>query len=122
MFIPGGSLLPFLLLFGAFFMAGCAAAPSEQAVEETLVRHFEERGYRVIALELGAIEPISTGERSYMGTPAYAVGIRMLTLEGIGSKQSTAPLVFMNSIVRIREKPGRKGEWLVYRVEGIPVP
>jgi hypothetical protein len=104
------------------FLLGCQAAPPESTVERVIRAHFRARHYVVVDLELGDVLPIPLSEKTYMGTRGYLVRVRRITLEepppyGTGQRMS-----FEDAEVRITERSGPQGGWVVSRVAGIPVP
>jgi hypothetical protein len=108
-------------------VAGCTVSPSEGVVRDVVIRYFEARHYRVITLDIGRIEAISIGEKTYMGTRGYTVEVKSITLETAGD--SVVPsrsgggrrLTFKEASIRMREDPGRQGGWIIVNVTGIPV-
>jgi hypothetical protein len=107
-----------LLILCTVALEGCAPLPSEKEAKDAIIKHFEGRGYRVIALETGGIKEIELAKKGYMGTPGFVIEIRSIVLEG---KAETGQLSFRNGVIQVREQPGQKGRWLVSNISGIPV-
>ena len=60
---------------------GCAPSPSKSEIEETIVKYFEIKQYKVAGLSIGNIDPIPVSKQQYMGTPGYTVNVTTLILE-----------------------------------------
>ncbi len=108
--------------------AGCSVPPSESIVEGVIIKHFESKQYKVMAIEIGDIKPIPLSEKRYMGVEGYLVDIPSLTLEA--GEDSGEPwmykkgqqLKFTNASIRIKKGDGQNQEWLIASMSGIPVP
>ena len=108
-----------------FFLAACSVAPSQETVSSVIRSYFEERQYRVVELQLGAISPVPLSQKTYMGTQGHIVEIRRITLEVREDNREYRKgekLSFINASMRIREKIDKKGGWIVVNISGIQVP
>ncbi|HET6514893.1 MAG TPA: hypothetical protein VFG09_07005 [Thermodesulfovibrionales bacterium] len=105
----------------------CAAPPPEQDIRATIVKFFEERGYKVVDMTIGSARPVPLRKKRYMGTEGYLVDITSVTLEvtrdagAEGRYKKGQRLVFTDGTVQIREKSDEKGSWLISNISGIPV-
>ncbi|NIP92546.1 MAG: hypothetical protein GWO24_03385 [Akkermansiaceae bacterium] len=106
----------------------CRPAPSDDAAREAIVSHFGSRHYRVVELELADISPITTGEKTYMGVPAFRVKIRKITIRverGMppGSGIARGELVtFRDAGVLLKEPRDGAGRYAVSDVQGVALP
>jgi len=122
------SLLSLVLLFSAIpFVSGCNPPPPEKILKETITMYFEENHYRVVEMSMGEISSISMGQKRYMGTEGYIVPINSITLEATKDKGEPVRvrkgdrLTFSNGMIKVREKAGERGTWIVVNISGIPV-
>jgi hypothetical protein len=118
------SLAIFLGIAG-FFLSACSVVPSQETVNSVIRSYFEERQYRVVELQLGAISPVPLSQKTYMGTQGHIVEIRQITLEVREDNREYRKgekLSFINASIRIREKIDKKGGWIVVNISGIQVP
>ncbi len=98
-------------------LASCSAPPPSQAeVKDAIIRSFEERGYRVVSLELGGFAPQKLKEKVYMGAPAYTVEVKSIVLQS----PVRGSLEFHNGSIQIVEKTDKR-RWEVSRITDIPV-
>lgn len=113
-----------LLLISGISFSGCTVKPSESTVRNTIIKHFEERRFRVAELRIGKIQPISLAEKTYMGTAAFNVEIKSITLEVTdgATRPKEEPLIFNDAAVIIKERPDEKGLWIVSNISGIYIP
>ncbi len=111
-----------MLIISVFLVSGCTLSPTEADVRNVIVKDFEERGYRVVDLQLGAINPIPMDQKVFMGTPAYTAAVKSITLEEAGTRGEAEPLTFKNAAVQVKETPDRKGRWIISHISGIPLP
>ncbi len=116
-------LLYGISLAALIVLAGCTVIPSERVVKDVIARHFEAKNYRVVELDIGGIEAISLGEKTYMGTRGYTVEVKSITLEPAGDSQGGKGqrLTFKKAGIRMREDPGQRGGWIIINITGIPV-
>lgn len=111
-----------------FLLGACSGGPSTDELNQVIRRHFEARGYTVVELVTGGVEPLGMAEKRYMGTEGYTVRVRRIVLEvpgrpGLtGGPQSAGRMSFTDALVSLREDPGERGRWLVTQVRGIPLP
>ena len=114
-----------VLAASLFFLSGCAFKPDHGAVKDSIARHFQERKYKVVAIDIGEITSTPLSSKVYMGTEGYLVKVRSITLEV--TEDSVSPpyykrgqqLTFSNAAVQIRA--GERGRWMVSHISGIPV-
>ena len=113
-----------ILLFPLFFFS-CSVAPSQDVIQHTIQRFFENRKCRVIELQIGSISSLPLSQKTYMGTDAHIVEVRKITLqisEDVGEYRKGDLLTFTNGSVSIREKVDAKNQWIVANISGIRVP
>ena len=113
-----------LILTSGISFSGCAVKPSESTVRNTIIKHFEERRFKVVELQIGKIQPISLAEKTYMGTAAFNVEIKSITLEVTDgtTRPKEERLIFNDAAVTIKERPDEKGLWIVSNIAGIHIP
>ncbi len=118
---------PLLLVLQAFFallimVSACSVAPEETNVKDTIIKHFESRGYRVVKLEITGIENFPLGKRDYMAPKKYTVGVPHIELLRIDSSTGphSSPLTFKNASVTIRSTD-KYGVWMIENIQGIPL-
>ncbi|MGO9614672.1 MAG: hypothetical protein ACLPX5_16790 [Dissulfurispiraceae bacterium] len=113
-----------LILTWGISFSGCAVQPSESTVRSTIIKHFEERRFKVAELRIGKIQPISLAEKTYMGTAAFNVEIKSITLEVTdgATRPKGQRLIFNDAAVTIKERPDEKGLWIVSDISGIYIP
>jgi hypothetical protein len=117
-----------VLLLGTFVLpAACTPVPTRQEASDMIAKYFDGRGYTVRRIEISEITPTPLGEKTYMGTKGYTVGISSITLV---SKEDVGPpwnykkdeqITFRGATMRIREKTAEERGWDVEVVSGIPV-
>jgi len=113
------------LCLAAVFLAACSVAPSQDTVSAVIRKHFEDRGYRVVELQLGTISSVPLNQKTYMGTQGHLVDISEITLEVLADNREYRKgekLTFSHAAIRIREKVDNKGEWIIANISGIQVP
>jgi hypothetical protein len=121
-------LLYFLHIAIILLLPGCKPPPSEQALKDLIAKHFETEKYHMLGIKLGDIKSVPLGEKTYMGTPGYQVDIESITLEirqDIGKPilyRAGQKITFTNARIRIRERPGQAGTWILSNISGIPLP
>ncbi len=109
------------------FIIGCSVPPPRSAVEETIVKYLEEKGYKVSEIIIGNIRPTPPGEKQYMGTEGYTVHVSSLTLEftrDIGEPWNYKRgwhITFDNASVRIKKSTAQKDKWVITDISGIPL-
>ena len=113
-----------ILLF-SLCLFSCSIAPSQDAVQDTIRKFFEDRKCRVIELQIGSISSLPLNQKTYMGTAAHIVEIRKITLEiseDLREYRKGEILTFTNGSISIREKVDAKNQWIVANISGIRVP
>lgn len=116
-----------VVLAVSLLLSSCASPPSGTVIQEAIGRHFEARGYRVISLELGAVEPLSLAEKTYMGTETYIVELRSLQLEALvetgppWNHRKGQVISTPRASVAIRRLSVKGGGWTVGAISGVPV-
>jgi hypothetical protein len=117
--------LPVLVAFSLFLFSGCVVKPDHGAVKDAIARYFQERKYKVVAMNIGEITSTPLGRKVYMGAEGYRVEVSSITLEvtedaGPPSYYKRGQhLTFRGAEVQIRA--GEGGRWMVSHISGIPV-
>jgi len=119
-------LLPLMIIL--LLTGGCAPSPSKGEIEETIVKYFEIKQYKVAELSIGNIDPIPVSKQQYMGTPGYTVNVTTLILEI--PEDTGAPWnyrkgqrgSFNNIQITLRQSSGQDKKWLIVHISGVPVP
>jgi len=119
-------LLPLMIIL--LLTGGCAPSPSKGEIEETIVKYFEIKQYKVAELSIGNIDPVSVSKQQYMGTPGYTINVTTLVLEI--PEDTGAPwnyrkgqrVSFKNIQITIRQSSGQNKKWLIVNISGVPVP
>lgn len=119
-----------ILFVGAILItvSGCSAPPNKREVEETIIKHFEAKGYKVAELKVGSIKSLDISEKTYMGTPGYMVDIPLITLfpvENIGdiwNYKEGEKVTFRDARIMIQESTGPDREWTISYISGISAP
>jgi len=119
-------LLPLMIIL--LLTGGCAPSPSKGEIEETIVKYFEIKQYKVAELSIGNIDPVPVSKQQYMGTPGYTVNVTTLILEI--PEDTGAPwnyrkgqrVSFKNIQMTIRQSSGQNKKWLIVNISGVPVP
>jgi hypothetical protein len=121
----------FLLLSSALFalslllFPGCTVKPDDEAAKDIIARYFQERRYKVVAIDIGEITSIPLSKKVYMGAEGYIVEVRSITLEVTDDAgppeyyKRGQRLTFRNAAVQIKE--GKRESWRVSNISGIPV-
>lgn len=86
---------------------GCHPSPPENKIRGQIIKYFEMRHYKVIDIDIGAIESTPQREKAYMGTKGYVVRINSITLEAKNSNpqlqyKEGQKLVYKNGSIRIK--------------------
>ena len=113
------------IVVAAVFLAACTVAPSQETVSTVITKYFEDRQYRVVELQVGAISSVPLSQKTYMGTQGHVVDITRITLEVLADNREYRKgekLTFSHASIRIREKVDKKGEWIITNISGIQVP
>jgi len=116
------------LMIIPLFTGGCAPSPSKGEIEETIVKYFEIKQYKVAGLSIGNIDPIPVSKQQYMGTPGYTVNVTTLILEipedtGAPWNYRKGQRVSFNNIqITFRQSIGQDKKWLIVHISGVPVP
>ena len=118
---------PGSIVFGsaAVFLAACSAAPSQETVGAVIRTYFENRGYRVLELQISAISPVPLSQKTYMGTQGHVVEISKISLEVLADSREFhkgEKLTFSPAEIRIRQTIDNKDEWIIANISGIGVP
>lgn len=110
----------------AFLFTGCAETPEEPVIRDVITRHFTEKGYRVITLDIGSITPLEEGSKRYMGSEscrAEIVTLRLQIQEDTGTpwnyRKGQIVTAEKASVMLIRNR--ESGRWSVHTVTGVPV-
>ena len=106
-------------------LAACSVAPSQETVSSVIRAYFEDRGYRVMELQIGTISSVPLNQKTYMGTQGNVVDISQITLEVLADNREYhkgEKLTFFHAAIRIREKVDKKGEWVIANIAGIQIP
>jgi hypothetical protein len=121
----GGLIVVVVLAASFVILTGCAAKPDEKVVQDTVIRYFQEKHYKVVEMDIASISSIPLKSKVYMGPEGYIVHVRTLTLEA--TENSGPPLnyrkgqriTFNNALIHIRA--GERGGWQVSNISGITV-
>lgn len=110
----------------AVLFSGCAETPEEPVIRDVITRHFTEKGYRVITLDIGRITPLEEGSKRYMGSEscrAEIVTLRLQIQEDTGGpwnyRKGQIVTSEKASVMLIRNRESRR--WTVHTVAGVPV-
>jgi hypothetical protein len=110
----------------ALLFSGCAETPEEPVIRDVVTRHFTEKGYRVITLDVGSIVPLEEGSKRYMGSEscrAEIVTLRLQIQEDTGGpwnyRKGEIVTAEKASVMLIRNR--ESGRWSVHTLTGVPV-
>lgn len=124
-----GLCLSLLLLVATFSgLVSCSVAPSEHDIREIMEQYYEQKNLKVVKLALGEVRSQPMGDRTYMGTSAFIVHVRSLTLLVIEDgkspfdRQKGDSLTLKNGTVTIREDPVKKGRYVLVSISSSIVP
>jgi hypothetical protein len=122
----GERILFYLVLTGILLSFGCHLSPPENEIRSQIIKYFETRHYKVIDIDIGAIESIPQREKVYMGTEGYVVRINSITLEAEKNNpqlqyKEGQRLIYKNGSIRIKKNTGQLQEWIITDVANIPV-
>lgn len=109
----------------AVLLVACTVAPSVETVDGVIRTYFEDRGYRVMELQISGISSVPLNQKTYMGTQGHVVDIRLITLQVLSDNRQYRKgeqITFSHASIRIREKVDKKGEWIIVNISGIQVP
>ena len=114
-------------LFSVFLFWGCNTALPKSEISNEIIRHFESRHYRVIDIDIGAIESIPQGEKIYMGTEGYVVRIKSITLEATRQNAQFTfsrgqRLIYKDGSISIKRSTDTLRQWIITDIANIPVP
>jgi DNA modification methylase len=105
---------------------GCGTSPPKNEIRDQIIKYFEMRNYRVVDIDISAIESIPQGEKIYMGTEGYVVRMKSITLEA--TKQNTQfklakgqRFIFKNGSIRIKKGTGELQRWIITDMNNIHV-
>jgi hypothetical protein len=121
------SLFTALLTIILLFLSGCSVPPPESEIEEAIIKHFEEKQFKVLAIVMGDLRPIPPREKQYMGTEGYIIDIPLVTLEFTKDRGESLPykigqhVTFKNAHIRIKKRTGKNGKWIITDIAGIPI-
>jgi hypothetical protein len=108
-------------LISIFLFLGCNAPPRENEIRDEIIKHFEERHYKVIDLNISAIESIPQHEKIYMGKEGYIVKLKSITLEAENPEGTKGRrLIYENGIIRIRKSRDQLQKWIITDISNIP--
>ena len=120
-----GIIICFFLI-SIFSLSGCNVSQSKNEIRSEIIKHFEARHYKVIDMDISAIESIPQGEKIYMGTEGYIVKIKSITLEATmlnpqfrntkGQRR-----VYKNGSIRIKKSTDKLQKWIITDITNIPV-
>jgi hypothetical protein len=121
----------FVVIFCFFFISifpflGCNTSPPKNEIRNEIVKHFEARHYKVIDMDIKAIESIPQGEKIYMGTEGYIVKLKSITLEATRKNPHFEDtkgqrLIYMNGIIRIKKSTDQLQKWIITDIANISV-
>jgi hypothetical protein len=108
-----------------FPFLGCSTSPPENEIRSDIIKHFESRHYKVIDMDVSAIESVPQGERVYMGTEGYIVKIKSITLEPTTQNPQFRDskgqrLIYKNGSIRVRKSTDRFQKWIITDIANIP--
>ena len=111
------------LLLACLVALACAPSPPPDSRAQAIRAHFAERGYRVVALDLGGLRRNPIAERVYMAPLTYVVEVRSITLKA-GGEGERAPVTSTGAQIKLaaRGAPGTEQGWAVAGVEGVELP
>jgi len=118
---PGGIVFVSM----AVFLAACSVAPSQETVSTVIRTYFEDRGYRVVELQISSISLVPLSQKTYMGTQGHVIEISKIILEVLADSREFhkgEKLTFSPAEIRIRQTTGKKDEWIIANISGIGVP
>jgi hypothetical protein len=103
---------------------GCNISPSKNEIRSEIIKHFETRHYKVIDLDISAIESIPQSEKIYMGTEGYIVEIKSITLEVTMQNPQFRDtkgqrLVYKNGSIRIKKSTDQLQKWIITDITNI---
>jgi hypothetical protein len=92
----------------ALSFLGCNASLPEDEIRNEIIKYFEDRNYKVIDIDISAIESIPQHEKIYMGKEGYIVKLKSITLEAQNPEDTKGPrLIYDNGTIRIRKSTDR---------------
>ena len=109
-----------ILIIIIILLSGCSAPPEVSEVRDVIIRHFENRGYRVTELEIGKIGNIPLRDREYMSAKGHLVQIGLITLQPEGRDGADAA-TFSEALIEIHRSQDQSTGWAITRITGIPV-
>jgi len=117
------SIIICFFLISIFFL-GCNISPSKNEIRSEIIKHFETRHYKVIDLDISAIESIPQSEKIYMGTEGYIVEIKSITLEVTMQNPQFRDtkgqrLVYKNGSIRIKKSTDQLQKWIITDITNI---
>jgi ribosomal protein L21E len=118
--IFGITLCAFLI--GIFLFLGCNVSPPENEIRNEIIKHFEDRHYKVIDIDISAIESIPQHEKLYMGKEGYIVRLKSVTLEVQNPEDTKGRrLIYENGTVRIRKSTDQLQKWIITDISNMEV-
>ena len=109
-------------LISIFLLLGCNASPPHNEIKNEIIKHFEERHYKVIDIDISAIESTPQQEKIYMGTEGYVVKIKSITLEPKQPEDTKGQRsIYEKGTIRIRKSTDQSQKWIIADISGIPV-
>ncbi len=105
---------------------GCTVGPSEKDIKFAVNDYFERQDYQVVDLRIGRIEGIPLSAKTYLGSQAYVVEIKAITLEARRDKvpdvKKGSRQIFSGARIKVRQDTVNKNLWHVSIISGIVVP
>jgi len=106
---------------GIFLFLGCNVSPPENEIKNEITKHFEDRHYKVIDIDISAIESIPQHEKVYMGKEGYIVRLKSITLEAQNPQDTKGRrLIYENGTIRIRKSTDELHKWIITDISNIP--
>ncbi|HYA11836.1 MAG TPA: hypothetical protein VEF37_02490 [Thermodesulfovibrionales bacterium] len=97
-------------------------SPPKNEIRDEIIRNFEERHYKVIDIDISAIESIPQHEKIYMGKEGYIVKLKSITLEAQNPEDTKGRRsIYENGTIRIRKSTDQLQKWIITDISNIPV-
>jgi hypothetical protein len=109
-----------------FPFLGCNTSPPKNEIRNDIIKYFEVRHYKVIDMDISAIEPLPQGKKIYMGTEGYIVKIKSITLEATTQNPQFRDtkgqrLIYKNGSIRVKKSTDQLQKWFITDIANIPV-
>jgi len=98
-------------------LVACRPAPKVEEAKAAVESYFAVRGYPVTEISINNIQPLTDGEKTYMGVPSFVVEIDRLVLSVDGQAQEFTGVRLM---LKESRTPGER--YVVSDITGVPLP